>query len=408
MKKTVIFFAFCIIAVGARAQSTCETRVDAHQRATTNQRVNYCLVPGYGEEARQGPHLIFSSSNAYTVPQAAPSRPLRATAKKGSFDDADIEVTHSFVQTRQFPKFADDHVSEQYKREYREAMVSGPETAQEAIAHTECEPEEEVVWIETDGKGETKAGIKARQKKPGRRLLISPSARTTPVATSSVTTGLENVEEVAALADQYTYEDSSYAPVSKAGQSPYQTSEYVPAGIADVPSETSQDIAAGAYSYVPAAPTQTTVPESAVSVSDEIAAGKYSYEPASYGSTVTSTASVADTEAVSTTTEAATAKSDEIAVGEYSYAPASYGSTVTSTTSVADTSTVSTTTETATAKSDEIAVGEYSYAPASYGSTTTPANPAAAATTPAANTKEIETSTSDEIAVGEYSYAPAQ
>lgn len=368
MKKILISCLAFTAATGAWAQSTCETRVDAHQKATTNQRVNYCLVPGYGEENNQGPQLIFSSTETYTVAQPAQQGAVRPKAEQGRFDDANVEVTHSFVQTRQFPKWGDDRVSEQYKIEYQEAMTSGPQTAQEAISHTECEPEEDVIWEEPQGADETKAGVKARQSKPGRRLLAPVNEET------SVTSGLESVEEVAGLADQYTYDNSSYAPAAIPAQPAAQTDGYAPASIADMPSESS----------------------------DEISAGAYSYAPASYGSTTTKKETTTETKTV--TQPAKAEEPEDIPVGEYSYAPASYGSTTTK----KETTTV-TETVTQPAKAEEpedIPVGEYSYAPATYGKSSA-IDEVFITNAPAAPSEPVQ-SESEDIPVGEYSYAPAK
>ena len=223
MKKTLILFLVGCTA-SAWAQSTCETRVDAHQKATTRQRVNYCLQPDYGAGYTHGPQLVYSSVDYYTVPQAD-AKPIRVTAKQGVFDNADVEVTRSFVQTRQFPKFTDGRVSEQYKREYQEALASGPEIAREAVSLTECEPQGDTV-LPSD---ETSSGLKTRRTKPGRRWV--QAAQVTPVEMET-----DTVEEISSAADSYTYEDAAYTP----------------AGIAGEPAGDGQPIDAAAYSYAPA------------------------------------------------------------------------------------------------------------------------------------------------------------
>ena len=379
MKKTFISFLALMGAAGAWAQSTCETRVDAHQKATTNQRVNYCLNPDYGAQGPQGPQLILSTTDSYTVPQPAPARQVRPTAEKGVFEEADVEVTHSFVQTRQFPKWTDGRESEQYKREYREAMTSGPATAQEAISQTECEPEEDVVPVETTPKkAARKKATKSKAKKGSKAKPARRVAAAAPAGEAPVTSGLENIEEVADLSSQYTYEDS-YAPATSRTQTSSKTDEYVPAGIADLPSETSDEIAAGAYSYAPATSSTTTT-------------------------TTKTTTTTTKTSSKSTTVSSA-ASDDEIAVGAYSYAPASYGSTSTSTKEVLITKTPEAPIVPEVPESKDIPVGEYSYAPASYGSTSTSTQTVTTVTetTPKAPAKE-----SEDIPVGEYSYAPAQ
>ncbi len=304
MKQTILLFLL-VCAVGASAQSTCETRVDAHQKATTNQRVNYCLYPGYGAADTHGPQLIYSSMGYYNPGTPAAAAPQRVTARQNVFDDADIEVTHSFVQTRQFPKFTDGRVSEQYKREYQEALLSGPELAREAVSLTDCEPQEDVSFVSVQ---EGTSEVKSRQKKPGRRWIQKPAAQTEQNAPANLP--LDTVEEIASTASSYTYEESSYAPAAQdayapataadtpvtteayapaagnspaTGNAPAATEISAPAGIADEPVGEGQDIDAAAYSYAPAAAVnETAAPAQAAAATNEteIPAGEYSYAPA--------------------------------------------------------------------------------------------------------------------------------
>ena len=73
MNKTfVTFFMFSLAALPAWAASTCETRVDSHQDATTKQRVAYCLTPEAEAPAAPGPELVYygvSSSKPAEEPQ---------------------------------------------------------------------------------------------------------------------------------------------------------------------------------------------------------------------------------------------------------------------------------------------------------------------------------------------------
>ncbi len=261
MNKNILLVLLVGMCAQAWAQSTCETRVDAHQEASTNERVNYCLQPGYGDVNIPGPQLIYSAVDAYSIPQSPAVRGQRVTAPDKSFDYADIEVTHRFVQTRQFPKYTDGRVSEQYKRELSEALSSGPEIAQEAVSLTECEPQEDVLPPSVD---ETAKGLKARHTKPGRRWAGNAQiAASTPVEIPT-----DTVEEISSTAGGYTYEDDGYAPaVDNPG---YEA--YAPAGIAGEPAAAGATIDSAAYGAY--APAQTAAQDT------EIAAGEYSYAPA--------------------------------------------------------------------------------------------------------------------------------
>ncbi len=261
MKKTLLLVLLLVTTADLRAQSTCETRVDAHQKATTNERVNYCLYPGYEEQTAPGPQLVYSALDSYTIPQAGSGGPRRVTAPDKDFDYEKIKVDRRFVQTRQFPKFTDGRVSEQYKHELGEALSAGPGIAQEAVCLTACEPQADVLPVRLVD--ETPKGLKARHVKPGRRWgRVQEPAQSTPVESAA-----DTVEEISSTAQAYTYEEG-YTPVEEdSGYEPY-----TPAGIAGEPAGDGSPIDSAAYGTY--APAQTAPQET------EIAAGEYSYAPA--------------------------------------------------------------------------------------------------------------------------------
>lgn len=103
MKKIIFFISLCLLPLGVCAQSTCETRVDAHQRASTKQRVRYCLTPQVQENTATDTGLVFSGVSTRRVAQTQPSR-VRPTARNTHFDSSKVAVSTNFVDTGRFPQ----------------------------------------------------------------------------------------------------------------------------------------------------------------------------------------------------------------------------------------------------------------------------------------------------------------
>ncbi len=107
MKKILFLFALSLLPVLACAQSTCETRVDAHQRATTMQRVAYCLSGDTTTDNTYGGLLYSEVSSHDPVPaQAQPAQ--KVTAKPGDFPQDRVSVSQYYVGTPQFPQLYAD------------------------------------------------------------------------------------------------------------------------------------------------------------------------------------------------------------------------------------------------------------------------------------------------------------
>lgn len=237
MKRTVLVSCVCLLPVWAAAASTCQTRVDAHPRATTSQRVNYCLqAPAEG--TNNNPGLVFSGvTPRHPAEQQATTQP---TANQGKFDQEKITVERTFVDTRQFPPFKNNTLSE------REVWQANKLAAQ-ARRPVEKQMEEFASACK-----ETKAGLKARKTKPGRRLrapaeAIAPQTDLSVPATSQETTPAEESTEDAAVVQEVqeyvpaTPDAQEYVPTQQVDQ-PY--APYVPAGQEEIP--------AGTASYAPA------------------------------------------------------------------------------------------------------------------------------------------------------------
>ncbi len=269
MKRTILVFCMCLLSMAVGAQSTCETRVDAHPHATTNQRVDYCLNEAY-ENIYNNPGLVFSG---VTTRHPATQQPTqRPTAHEGSFNQDEVTVNQNFVETRQFPKLTDGRVSQQEIWAQRRAVYQGQQMAQEAAEQTACEPQEEIVKTEpATTTVETKAGLKARTRKPGRRFMqVSNEMDDTPYMAEPAP------QEVAPLAAEYSYDETatqSYAPATQNAQeyvpaTDMSAQEYVPA------TDTS------AQEYVPAEqPVQSYEPYVPAG-QEEIPVGTSSYAPA--------------------------------------------------------------------------------------------------------------------------------
>lgn len=95
MLSTAALPAFCAV-------STCETRVDRHQNASTRERVAYCLTPEAEQPLPAGPELVYYgvSSN-----KPAPQTEEQPVSKKPVYFDKDgVQVAQDYVDTKNFPR----------------------------------------------------------------------------------------------------------------------------------------------------------------------------------------------------------------------------------------------------------------------------------------------------------------
>ncbi len=120
MKKYfAFFFTFLMAALPAFAASTCETRVDSHQNATTRERVAYCLTPEtVVAEKKAEPELVY-----YGVSDKNPAPQTKEAAAREQvyFDKDGVAVSQDYVGTKKFPTFANDTLSEQERWALEEA-----------------------------------------------------------------------------------------------------------------------------------------------------------------------------------------------------------------------------------------------------------------------------------------------
>lgn len=134
MKKFIFLGTFCLTSFSLMAQSTCETRVDAHQAATTKQRVAYCLTPEYTAPNQANSGLVFSSVSAPTG-QATDKPAEKPTAKAGYFQPQNYAVSREYVDSAQFPQVPQGNAA------------SAPVTATNLQTGNSVAPAQEFVYV---------------------------------------------------------------------------------------------------------------------------------------------------------------------------------------------------------------------------------------------------------------------
>ena len=169
MKKPfAVFVLFFSAALPAFCASTCETRVDMHQDATTLERAAYCLTPEAEPPAPAGPELVY-----YGVSGNAPQDPSAQDAryKQKYFDKDGVAVAQDYVGTRNFPAFTNDTLSEQERLALEKAEKEALEKAQadtQKKAVTANPPLRTPSVLVEQEPQMTKAQLAARKNKPKR------------------------------------------------------------------------------------------------------------------------------------------------------------------------------------------------------------------------------------------------
>ena len=117
MKKIFLLLGM-ITAVCAAHASTCETRVDKHPKATTLERVDYCLTPEATPVVEETlPTVIY-----YGVSEQAPAKDNQentSSRKQKYFDEEEVAVKQQYVGSDQFPVFKNDIPSEQERQTWQ-------------------------------------------------------------------------------------------------------------------------------------------------------------------------------------------------------------------------------------------------------------------------------------------------
>lgn len=251
MKKTVLLLSVCLSSVYAAAQSTCETRVDAHPKATTLQRVNYCLTPDQAAPApRAAEDLVFSGVTTRGVPQTQQD-PVRPSARKGSFTPDQVAVVQNLVPTQSFPKLTNEQLSEQEKLARQKALEEERAKMEAEFAKANLATvSNPAAGVQPPAVQETPRGLQARHQKPGRRFMQKPAVIEPQQEFAAA--DQEPLEEVAPAASDYAY-DQSALPAEVSGYTPYTPADETPASAY----EPYAPAAAAADQYAPAA-AQTT------------------------------------------------------------------------------------------------------------------------------------------------------
>ncbi len=113
MKNILVFISLLGLAPLLHA-STCETRVDSHQKASTLERTYYCLTPEQAAPELPGPTLIYEN----VTTKAPENETVTETVplKQEYYPQNEVSVTRGYVGTAYFPKWKNDIISEQERR----------------------------------------------------------------------------------------------------------------------------------------------------------------------------------------------------------------------------------------------------------------------------------------------------
>ena len=266
MKNTCFVLGFCLCAGWTWAQSTCETRVDAHQQASTVQRVHYCLMDDQEGAAAHNPAMVFSGVSSPKEQPAVqqPTKRDEALARPGAFKTSRVNVSKELVPTRQFPKLDDGRVSQQEIYAKQKALLDGKKMAQEAVAQSECAmPEQEVEAVRRPALKQM-TDTPALAAKPARK---TKRAHKKTIAKTVVETKQPQKVQETAPADS-VLADVLDEPAPQGQDIAVGTATYAPAG---------QDIPVGTASY---APVEIAYDEYVPVEAEEIPVGTATYAPA--------------------------------------------------------------------------------------------------------------------------------
>lgn len=193
MKKTFILISLFAAATAAQA-STCETRVDSHQKATTRERVDYCLTPDKAEPQAPGPTLIYESVTTNTPDKetAQKSAPLKQTY----YPQDEVQVARGYVSTDRFPQLKNDIPSQ---RELQEAQQA--KAVEEKKETTEQKPQRVMSVTQTQQPARQNTqepkdnrSVKDEQK-PARTMTPAPTTMMQQIESEITTPSAEAVAE---------------------------------------------------------------------------------------------------------------------------------------------------------------------------------------------------------------------
>ena len=174
MKKMITLTVLLVLGAGPLWASTCETRVDSHQQATTLQRVNYCLTPeAEPQETPQQVDMIY-----YGVVDKSPTaEPEKSGSSRQQtyYTEKNMAVYRDYVGTERFPTLKNDIQSEQeiQQQKQAQALAAATQPTKETEGSFSATKPQRQVLVAQDQKG-----ISARLNKPGRimRLVQEPAS----------------------------------------------------------------------------------------------------------------------------------------------------------------------------------------------------------------------------------------
>ena len=252
------FILLLVFSSTVFAQSTCETRVDSHQKASTPQRVEYCLTQDvYSAPTEARPELIYSEVSSYQP--AVQEKQKEYTSSNPYFKEDKYTITQGYVGTTQFPAFQNAIMSEQEIAANRQAWLEQQGALNPSVTPVAARPTATTTTTTTTTTTantkpavtkpavtkpavvETKAGITRRSTKPGRTMKQvakvekttsqeTSSAQQTPTVTTTTTT-TATTETTASTATQPSEEELGLLPNNPYAQpEDLTTNETIPYG----------------------------------------------------------------------------------------------------------------------------------------------------------------------------------
>ena len=190
MRNGIVLLGILLItSPGVFAQSTCQTRVDAHQNATTPQRVEYCLTQEADPSLMMAqPELIYAQVSSHQ-PAKEPKQKEYSSANP-YFNENKYTVMHGYVGTTQFPEFQNATISEQELAARRKVWLEHEAALNRAAAQPVYVPTAQPVLTKPAVTKpavlvtETRAGLARRSTKPNRVMKQTVAVEKTIVSST--------------------------------------------------------------------------------------------------------------------------------------------------------------------------------------------------------------------------------
>lgn len=234
MKKTFLTVSFLsLVATPAFCYSTCETRVDSHQNATTPQRVAYCLTEEDIRQAQaQEPELVYYG---VTSKEPQPEETQKPSKNKNPYFEEDkMHVTQGYVSTQTFPEFKNDILSEQERLAQQQALRAAQQPVEQDYHQTGEKPAKVQATALTN---ETADGLKKRHHKPARQMqtleqtVLTETAAAQPAVPTSAAQSDEGAQTPETVsADSTAANQPDVADLQSPYDMPYTDETNIPYG----------------------------------------------------------------------------------------------------------------------------------------------------------------------------------